>query len=109
VLQGSQQPAACAAACSYIGHGEVVEALRSGRINSRKSQPALRPCPKYTVDAVVGPRGQRKNVQASAAPAQPKLPAARLRHRLRYTICWCITLLRPLLKSTARWLAGLGA
>ncbi len=48
----------------FIGRGEIEEALRSGRINARKSQPALRPCPKYTVDAAVGPT--RKNVQVGA-------------------------------------------
>lgn len=48
----------------HVGRDEVVETLRSGRINSRKSQPALRPCPKYTVDAAVGPKGRSKNVQA---------------------------------------------
>ena len=46
----------------YITKTEVEEALRTGRINARKSQPELRPCPKYAVDASVGP--QKKGVQA---------------------------------------------
>jgi hypothetical protein len=49
--------------CRYIGRGEIEETLRKGRINARKSQPALHPCPKYAVDATVGP--QLKHVQAS--------------------------------------------
>ena len=62
----------------HIGRSEIMETLQKGRINRRKSQPALRPCPKYTVDAAVG--GQRKNVQVSSpppdslAPAGPRVP-----------------------------------
>lgn len=64
--QHAQTPAPCPLPTrrSFIGRGEIEETLRSGRINTRKSQPALRPCPKYTVDAALGPR--RKNVQVSA-------------------------------------------
>lgn len=57
----------------FIGRGEISEVLRTGRINSRKSQPALRPCPKYTVDAAVGPR--RKNVQVRLVQMPARLPA----------------------------------
>lgn len=65
--------AACRMDCRFIGRGEIEETLRSGRINARKSQPALRPCPKYTVDAAVGP--QRKNVQGvfAACPQETRV------------------------------------
>lgn len=51
----------------YVGRAEVLEALRTGKVNARKSAPQERPCPKYVVDATVGP--QRKNVQASVVVA----------------------------------------
>lgn len=47
--------------CRFVGKAEVLETLAKGRVNDRKSQPGERPCPKYVVDAAVGPR--RKNVQ----------------------------------------------
>ncbi len=45
----------------HISRGEVDEVLKSGRINGRKSAPALRPCPKYVIDGQVGADG--KNVE----------------------------------------------
>ena len=55
----------------FIGKAEVVEALRSGAINQRKSAPGLRPCPKYTVDAEVS--GKRVQAVFSASPAETSL------------------------------------
>ena len=45
-----------------------MEALRSGAINQRKSQPGLRPCPKFTVDAEPG--GKRVQAVFGACPAE---------------------------------------
>lgn len=47
--------------CRFISKEEVLETLSSGSVNDRKSRPRLQPCPKYVVDARVGPKG--KNVQ----------------------------------------------
>jgi hypothetical protein len=41
-----------------------MQTLKSGSINDRKSEPSLRPCPKFVVDAAVGT--QKKNVQVCA-------------------------------------------
>lgn len=70
---GVTQHAACRMDCRFIGRPEIEETLRTGRINSRKSQPTLRPCPKYTVDAIAGPA--RKNVQGvfAACPAETRV------------------------------------
>ena len=53
----------------YIPQEEVLEALVSGTVNDRKSRPALRPCPKYVVDARVGPKGKSVQVRVPGLPA----------------------------------------
>ena len=87
--------AAPASGLRFVGRGEVTQALEHGRINRRKSAPALAPCPKYAVDAAVvvaaaaaGPRGgggsggkqqkqqwKKKHVQAvfAACPRETRL------------------------------------
>ncbi|CAG9461178.1 unnamed protein product [Pedinophyceae sp. YPF-701] len=52
----------CRMDCRHISEKEVIDTLRTGRINRRKSEMRSRPCPKYVVDARVGD-AKRKNVQ----------------------------------------------
>ncbi|KAK9842656.1 hypothetical protein WJX74_000201 [Apatococcus lobatus] len=54
--------------CRHIPKDQVLEALTSGKVNSKKSNPRSQPCPKYVVDASIG--SNNKNVQAvfSACP-----------------------------------------
>lgn len=61
--------AACRADCRFVTRDQVAATLREGSINDRKSEPRLRPCPKYVVDAAVQASGSgngssRKNIQA---------------------------------------------
>ncbi|PRW60724.1 hypothetical protein C2E21_0968 [Chlorella sorokiniana] len=65
--------AACRMDCRFVKRGEIEETLRTGRINARKSQPQLKPCPKYVVDAAVGPH--HKNVQGvfAACPHETRV------------------------------------
>jgi hypothetical protein len=44
------------AGCRHVSRNEVDEVLASGRINDRKSDTSLRPCPKYVVDGTPGGR-----------------------------------------------------
>ena len=60
----------CRMDCRKISEQEVFETLQTGRINRRKSEMSLRPCPKYVVDAQVkgtkgtkGTKHKKKNVQ----------------------------------------------
>ena len=48
--------------CRHVSRDEIDEVLASGRINDRKSDTSLRPCPKYVVDGRPGGR----NVQVSS-------------------------------------------
>ena len=43
----------CRMDCRFISRPQVVDTLRKGTINARKSEPLLRPCAKYVVDAEV--------------------------------------------------------
>ncbi len=54
----------------YIGKPEVLETLAKGSINDRKSRPRLQPCPKYVVDASLGPSGKNVQVRARGAYAR---------------------------------------
>ncbi|KAI3429509.1 hypothetical protein D9Q98_005598 [Chlorella vulgaris] len=68
--------AACRMDCRFIGRTEIQQALQVGKINSRKSQPGLKPCPKLVVDAAVTPAvGKRKNVQCvfAACPTETRV------------------------------------
>lgn len=48
--------------CRFVSKEDVQETLRIGRINDVKSEPSLKPCPKYVVDADI--RNGSKQVQA---------------------------------------------
>lgn len=56
--------AKCRMGCRYISEFQVLETLKAGAINHRKSEPRLRPCAKYVVDGKVGAdKGGKKHVQ----------------------------------------------
>lgn len=52
--------------CRHISKAEVLETLKKGRINQRKSNPREVPCPKYVVDANVGK--SKRSVQVRLSP-----------------------------------------
>lgn len=56
--------AACRMDCRFITRPQIEETLRNGRINDRKSEPNLRPCAKYVVDAEVAGLGAPGDVKA---------------------------------------------
>lgn len=45
------QHATCRMDCRFVTPDQVEQTLRRGTINARKSEPLMRPCPKYVVDA----------------------------------------------------------
>ena len=52
----------------FISDTEVRESLKTGKVNSRKSNREALPCPKITVDAAVGPNGKRIQNVFNACP-----------------------------------------
>ncbi|KAK3286461.1 hypothetical protein CYMTET_5986 [Cymbomonas tetramitiformis] len=58
--------ASCRMDCRHVGMNDVVSTLQSGRVNSRKSNPAARPCPKYALD-----KGRVQAVFADCATSTP--------------------------------------
>jgi hypothetical protein len=68
--------ASCRMDCRFITKKEVLQSLFQGRVNTRKSNPDEKPCPKYVVDAeITTPEGRRKTIQNvfSACPAETRL------------------------------------
>lgn len=56
--------AACRMDCRFISREHIHAMLAKGRIHDGKSDPALRPCPKYVVDADVTTKsGAKKTVE----------------------------------------------
>jgi hypothetical protein len=53
----------CRMDCRFVTRNHITETLARGRINDRKSEPTLRPCPKYVVDAEVSGGSEGKVVQ----------------------------------------------
>eukprot|EP00891_Asterochloris_glomerata_P007416 jgi/Astpho2/7416/Aster-x1432 len=60
--------AKCRMDCRYISDAEVRESLKTGKVNSRKSNREALPCPKITVDAAVGPNGKHIQNVFNACP-----------------------------------------
>lgn len=65
--------AVCRMKCRFVTEREVTESLQKGKINSRKSEPRSRPCPKYVVDASVGRQKKRIETVFSACPGDTRV------------------------------------
>lgn len=68
--------AACRMDCRFVSTKHIKHALSHGSINDRKSEPNLRPCPKYVVDDTSEVRGKTpKSVQVvfSACPTETRV------------------------------------
>jgi hypothetical protein len=61
--------AACRMDCRFVTRQQIEATLRKGRINDRKSDPTLRPCPKYVVDAELELEGRRSGSLSKAVQA----------------------------------------
>jgi hypothetical protein len=68
--------AACRMDCRFVTQRQVHATLRHGLLNVQKSDPGLKPCPKYVVDAEVAAGGGRsKTVQGvfAACPHETRV------------------------------------
>lgn len=76
--------AAALLCCRYISDAEVRESLKTGKVNSRKSNREALPCPKITVDAAVGPNGKHIQNVFNACPGKTYwlLKLDQLQHQL---------------------------
>lgn len=52
--------AACRMDCRFITRQQIEDSLHRGVVNDRKSEPSLKPCPKYVVDAALPIKGKKK-------------------------------------------------
>lgn len=76
----------CRMDCRHISREEVDAVLTSGSINSRKSEPGLRPCPKYVIDG--SPGGKNVQCVVSACPQATNLVTV-IDLDTDWTSCYC--------------------